>query len=459
MLIDLTKSHYGSISQNIPEIKLHNMYVTENPLSVSGYSYVTRPVISNFVDFTDEPVRGIYYQQGFANNRIMIVAGDIFYTINDNGSKNIIGIIEGTDICQFASTIYGVAIISGGVLYIYDGIVITEVLIPDAETPTSVTSLNNYFIISVQNSNKFFWINPGETVVDPLSFASAEANADDITAVKAISDELWIVGKETTEVWAISGDANAPFLRISGRIFNKGCISVQSVTEGVADNLPCLVWVSNNKEVLLAQGSPVKISNPFVEEVLRDSSAYHGWFFQRQRNDFYVLTTNVMTLVFDLTNQVWYRWSTINQDTWKISGGVQKNENLFGVNLLNPDYLYKLVDGYIDGNQDSLVCEVTGFVSHTSRTKVACGFVDLVANSGFSSTYSTEPIVELRWSDDQGVNWSPYVQASLGLRGLTESVIRFRSLGSIKMPGRRFEFRFSLAEPFRLDYALMNGEK
>ena len=457
-LIELTKSHYGSLSQSIPEVKLHNMYVSENPLSPTGYSYITRPVVADFLDFGTDTIRGIFYQQGFANDLLMVVAGNTLYSVTDTGTRTAIGHINGTGICQFASTIYGIGIVANGFLSLYNGTNVIDVAIPDALIPATITSLNNYFIIAMQDSNKFYWINPGDTTINALSFASAEANPDYIVGIKAISDELWIIGKESTEVWDISGNADAPFTRIAGRVFNKGCISEHSISSGVYNSLPCLIWVSGNKEVLLSQGSPNKISNDFVEEMLRRSTYYRGWFFQRQRNDFYVLSTDVITLVYDIGNQSWYKWSTFNQATWKVSSGAQKNSALYGVDFLESAKLYRLSEGYVDGDQEWLICEVTGFVPHNKREAMSCATVDLLPNTGLSSSYLTEPIVELRWSDDQGANWSSYVQASLGARGNTDNRTQFRSLGLIKTPGRRFEFRFSLAEQFRLDYAIMNNE-
>lgn len=457
-LIELTKSHYGSLSQSIPEVKLHNMYVSENPLSPTGYSYITRPVVADFLDFGSATIRGIFYQQGFANDLLMVVAGGILYSVTATGIRSVIGNINGTDICQFASTIYGIGIVSDGFLSIYDGTSIIDVAIPDNMTPATITSLNNYFIIAMKDSNKFFWIEPGDTTIDDLAFASAESNPDYIVAIQAISDELWIIGRESTEVWAVSADPDAPFNRIAGRVFNKGCISEHSVAAGVYNSLPCLIWVSDKKEVLLSQGSPNKISNDFVEEMLRRSTYYRGWFFQRQRNDFYVLSTDVITLVYDVGNNVWYKWSTDQQTTWKISAGAQQGTTLFGVNLLKSPMLYRLSEGYVDGDKEWLVCEVTGFVPYNKRDALPCISVELLPNTGLSSSYLTEPIVEMRWSDDQGANWSSYMQASLGVRGNTNNRVEFRSIGLIKTPGRRFEFRFSLAEQFRLDYAIINKE-
>jgi hypothetical protein len=273
-----------------------------------------------------------------------------------------------------------------------------------------------------------------------------------------ISDELWIIGKTTTEVWAPTADPDAPFQRISGRVFNQGCSSVSSVSSALFKGYPCLLWVSAAKEVVLAQGVPQKISNDFIEEVLKSSAYYYGWYFRRHRNDFYLITTDLMTLVYDLSNDVWYRWVSDGRDNLKVSYGIQKNNTLYGIDLLTSGDVYKLVDGTRDESIDWLVCEVAGFVKHNSSKPLPCSSVEIIANGGFSSAYGTEPIVEVRWSDDQGANWSSYVQTSLGDRGETSKSITFRSLGLIKTPGRRFEFRFSGSESFRLDYVILNNE-
>lgn len=267
-----------------------------------------------------------------------------------------------------------------------------------------------------------------------------------------------MIGTNTTEVWAGSGDADAPFIRISGRIFNTGCISEASVVSGVNNSLPALFWVSDTLEVILAQGSPSKVSNDYIEEVLRNSAYYYSWFFRKQRNDFYIISTDLATLVFDVNSGSWSNWSSRGQDTWKVSKGVQKDISLYGIDILRSGTIYKIAEGLKDEETDWLVCEVTGFVPHNNIKPLICQSVKLISNPGFSSEYGTEPLVEMRWSDDQGANWSDYMQASLGDRGLTNQSIEFRSLGLITIPGRTFEFRFSLSQPFRIDYAILNNE-
>lgn len=457
MLISLAESHFGSLSQNVSEVKLHNMYLAANPLSANGYSYVTRPVVSVVSDQLPGVVRGVFYQQGFGNDLMLAILGNSAYFVGDDGTHELVGNVPGTSTCRFASTIFHTAVVSDDKLYLIDNETVIPVETPDGDLVTNVASLDNYFIVTLQASNKFYWIKPGETTIDALDFASAEANADNIVSIETVSDELWLIGTQTTEVWASSGDADAPFVRISGRIYNMGCSDVESVTVGINQYLPCVMWVSDQREVILAQGQPNKISNDFVEEVLRRSTVAYGWFFRRNRNDFYVLSTDVMSLVFDLSTGKWYKWSTQGSEQWLPNKGVQKGDSVFAFTLLASNTLMKLVEGNNDTGTDSLVCEVTGFVHYAGRNSVPCTSVDIVTNSGFGDVYGRPPIVELRWSDDQGANWSTYLQTNTGDRGQTYQQVQFRSLGVIRTPGRRFEIRFSSNESFRLDYAFMNG--
>lgn len=458
MPIELTRTHFSASSQNIPEVKLRNFYLANNPLGENGVSYVARPTLASYITLEGSRIRGFYYQQGKFNDQFLAVIDNDLYTITDTGVKTFIGNVEGVGVCRFASTIFHTAILTDNRIYLYDGSILTEISTPDDLPPTDVTSLLNYFIFSFQGSNKFYWIEPGETVLDGLNFASAESNPDYIVSVQSTSDELWLIGTTTTEVWGPTVDPNSPFVRITGRIFNLGCADVTSVSAGIKDSLPCIVWVSDAKEVILAQGSPAKISNEYVEESLRESSVYYGWFFRRNRNDYYVLTTDVVTLVYDLSFQQWYRWSTFNSETWDASYGLQRNDEVFAVPLLGGPKVWKLGDARVDETDDWLVCEVTGVVDNFTKEPIMCNTVTVNTNSGYSSAYGTQPLVEIRWSDDQGASWSNYMQGSLGDRGSTDYLVSFRSLGKITRPGRWFEFRFSGNDVFRLDSVSLNED-
>jgi len=459
MIIELAKGHFGSLSKNVPEVKVVNFYAAQNPTTPSGYSFVSRPSLQSLVNLPGQTIRGIYYQQGWLNDNLIIVADDKLFRVDSStGIHTLVGTIPGLSECKFSASFYHLAILSDGRLYLFDGATITSVNIPDNQLVSDITSLNNYIILSIQNTNKFFWVVPGNDFIDPLDFASAESNPDYLVSVKSTSDELWFLGNNTTEVWAPSGQADAPFIRITGRVYNTGCFNNQSVSSAMKESSPAIIWVSEAREVVIAQGIISKISNDFVEEVLRNSSYYYGWYFRRNRNDFYVLTTDIYTLVYDITLDTWYHWNTYLKPNWDASKGVQVGDKVFVCNLMRKAEISVLAEAAKDGTTDWIVCEITGTVFNTTRNPVNCAFLDVSANSGFAGSYLADPIVEMRWSDDQGANWSNYMQTTLGSRGSTKSQVSFRSLGQIKQPGRMFEFRFSGVDNFRLDYVNMNGD-
>lgn len=454
-LITLATTDFGSIVENVPRLKLSNMYIITNPTSLSGQSYVSRPSLSFLSSFSGKAIRGLFSQESTGQTAIYVVAGNNLYTFNSNGAAVLIGATPGTGFCSFASTVFGIAIVSDGNLYLYDGTTLTGVSIPDSQRVSSVTSLDNYFIVSIEETNKFYWIRPGETTIDPLNFESAERNPADIVAVKTIGDEMWSLGRATVEIFTDSGDTNAPFTRIAGRVYQIGCADRNSVVLTNKNTLPCLIWVTPNREVVLAQGVPAKVSNESIEELLRLSSTFTGWAFRVNRHDFYVLTTDNETLVFDITTGDWYRWSTYKKNTWDALLGIQVDNVIYAGSTSGN--VYTLANSSADNTSDYIVCEVGGFIPNSSNQAMPCDVVTLFMNYGFSPSYVTGPLVELRFSDDSQSTWSPYFQGSLGLKGGYSTTLRFRSLGSFRRPGRYIEFRFSQLSSFRLDGATLNS--
>src|SRR6185369_11380466 len=71
-------------------------------------------------------------------------------------------------------------------------------------------------------NGRFFWINPGETTVDPLDFATAERAPDPVLQVIVFGDQFWLPGTDTTEVWYFTGNVDSPVARMQGVVFDRG---------------------------------------------------------------------------------------------------------------------------------------------------------------------------------------------------------------------------------------------
>lgn len=453
MQIPLGVNDWEMPSENISRIRLRNMYLIDNPYSPDKISRVTRPTLSLFSTVSPDPVQGIWRQAGSLENKWLVITGSTLFAMSEEGVAIAIGPLPGTGIATFSGSIDQVLILRDNRLFSTDGVTITEILLPDGQLPGAINCIDSVFIISVKDSYRFYWLNPGEATPDPLNFASAERFPDPIISIGIISDEIWFIGTDSVEVWQPTGDQDAPYTRINGRSFLNGCVDDLSVVTTYFQSYPCLIWVTDKREVVLGQGTPTKISNIAVEEKLRTATNFRAWSFRAAKNDFYIITTDEVTLAFDLTKKTWAVWDSYEMVNWRAHLGIQYQDKVYA-----GDSLTGIVWVLGDGDSDegiSILREVSGFVNLEGNQE-PCYNVNLRVNSGWSPSYTVQYPVELRWSDDGGFTWSSYRSQSFGLKGDYDKDITFRSLGNMFRPGREFEVRFSAPVSFRLDYATMN---
>lgn len=139
---------------------------------------------------------------------------------------------------------------------------------PDNVGVLDVAVINNFVIVIPAQgegiNGRFYWINPGETVIDPLDYATAERSADPIYQCVVFSDQFWLPGQSTTEVWFMSGDPDAPVQRLQGVVFDRGTISGTAIQ--IKDYM---VMIDNDGGVFKIQGGETRISTPDISERLR----------------------------------------------------------------------------------------------------------------------------------------------------------------------------------------------
>jgi hypothetical protein len=120
-------------------------------------------------------------------------------------------------------------------------------------------------------NGRFFWIDPGETVIDPLDFATAERAPDPISGVIVFSDQFWLPGSNTTEAWYFTGNDDAPVLRLQGVVFDRGAWEGTAVQ--VKDSM---IIVDNEGAVFQISGGAKRISRPDIEERIRKAIQYQA---------------------------------------------------------------------------------------------------------------------------------------------------------------------------------------
>lgn len=120
-------------------------------------------------------------------------------------------------------------------------------------------------------NGRFFWINPGETTINALDFATAERAPDPISGVVVFGDQFWLPGQSTTEAWYFTGNLEAPVLRVQGIVFDRGAWEGTAVQ--VKDSM---IIVDNEGAVFQVSGGLKRISRPDIEERIREAIQFQA---------------------------------------------------------------------------------------------------------------------------------------------------------------------------------------
>jgi hypothetical protein len=151
----------------------------------------------------------------------------------------------------------------------------TQVQTPDDVGIIDVGYIASYVVVIPAQgqgiNGRFYWINPGETTIDALDFATAEQSPDPIANVVVFGDQFWLAGTNKTEVWYFSGNIDAPVLRMRGVAFDRGA------WEGTAIQVKdSMILVDNGGAVFQIAGGLKRISRPDVEERIRKAIQYQA---------------------------------------------------------------------------------------------------------------------------------------------------------------------------------------
>lgn len=161
-----------------------------------------------------------------------------------------------------ANIVWGSATLTGGGTHSLFGIVT-----PDDVGMVSLATLASFIICVVSNSQRFFWIRPGELVIDALDFATAESEPDEIIQVLRIGDSLWFFGQTSTEVWYATGTVDITESQFAPQ---RGLAFSQGVIEGTPVQIRTQVMlVAEDQIVYKVVGGVQRLSNNGIEERIR----------------------------------------------------------------------------------------------------------------------------------------------------------------------------------------------
>lgn len=142
---------------------------------------------------------------------------------------------------------------------------LAQIAVPDNQAVVSIGIVSGFVIVVLANSQRWYYIEPGALVINPLSFYTAESGTDELINVVVVGDQAWLFGEATTEVWYVdAASPDDPFSRVQQRVFARG------VVEGTPVLLNEDVLLVGDDGVVYSVGAGItRISDHSVEESIR----------------------------------------------------------------------------------------------------------------------------------------------------------------------------------------------
>lgn len=431
-IVALGTKAYRRLDGLTPEVRLRNLYLEkdESGISPDGTLRVQRPGLTRYNDLTD--VRGMdFYVSG--NVRLTVAANQLY------AGTDAKGFIAGAGIAPMVTTTFYEAILGGNTLYLYDG-TLTKVSTPEGDVVQDIDQLNQYVLV-LTPSGRFYWIVPGDKQIDALNFATAESSPDAAKAICRVGDEFWIFGDQTIEPWQSTGDPDAPFQRVSGRTYERGCLSRDTVKR--FDN--SVMWVSDDSQVCRGGAVPQVVSdNGIAERIRKRGGDLSAWVFGLDGHEFYVLRIPGQgTFAYDASTQNWSEFATLGSPEWAPLVGYDRA----GLILCGGAKLWKLDSEAFTDDGVAIERTVTGTVALMGK---------IGRNDSFSIGVgaSADATVRIRWRDGQDDYAAYYDEIPIYAPFDVASIYR---LGMPQQPYREVEV--SCLDPVRLRIAgcIANG--
>lgn len=119
------------------------------------------------------------------------------------------------------------AIASGGRLYYWDGVTLVQVTDPDLGTVLDVLWIAGYFMVT---DGSYIAVSEltDRTSFNPLKYGSSEADPDPIRGMLELSEEVYVVNRDSIEVFENVAGNNFPFARNKNAMIPKGAVGTHA---------------------------------------------------------------------------------------------------------------------------------------------------------------------------------------------------------------------------------------
>jgi hypothetical protein len=385
--------NFGKGRSNAPSLQsTANMYVEE----VKGEDRTRAVLYSTPGMASFATVGGAPRGQITANETHYAVMGTRLYKITSAGVTTDLGEIEGSSLVDMSFNGNQIDIVAELKSYSYDTLTLalSEITDPNFEQAAGCASLASYSIYQVKGTGRFRWRLTNSSSFNALDFATAEAESDNLRAIRRVGNELALLGNSSVEWWYPTG-SSAPgdaFAKTSTAAASIGCDSRDTAI--VFDS--GLIWVGRDglaggRGVYRAEGyTPRKISPPQVDNYLEQVSnpfLLRAFSYQQRGHLFYVLTyPDEWTLAWDIaTNQ----WAYRKSGTWSMGADPLGGWDAitFGLNGT------KQIVGKSDGNLYELDLDILDELGRTTLVTPGATYTYVSADSALREQRSYSSIM------------------------------------------------------------------
>ena len=455
-------SAYVARSVNAADNRMVNLFPEVVPEGGKEPAFLQRaPGMTLLATLGTGPVRGLWQFGGYA----YAVSGTSLYQVDSNWNAVIKGTVTGSGPVSMSDngTQLFIACNPDGFIYNASTDAFQQITDPDFPGAVTVGYLDGYFIFNEPNSQKI-WVTSllDGTSIDPLEFASAEGDPDNVVAIFVDHREVWVYGSNSAEVWYDAGLLDFPLARIQGAYNELGCAAAFSIAK--MDNQ--IYWLGRDDRgqgmVFRASGyMGQRISTHAIEWQLQeyaDISDAVGYTYQQDGHSFYVLNfpSANTTWVYDVATGAWHERASFANGAFNRHRG--NSQVFFNGQTVIGDYqngkIYKFdLDVYADDGQPqkwlrSWRALPTG-ANTLARTAQHAMQLDCETGVGLNSGQGSNPQVMLRFSDDGGHTWSNEHWKSMGRIGRYGVRTIWRRLGmTMKIRDRVYEV--SGTDPVRI---------
>lgn len=438
---------YVSQSRRLAAQRCVNWYVENIEVGNETFQSALYPTpgCESFATFDESPVRGMLEHNG----RCFVVVGQTFYELSSDGTKTSRGTVaRDNDPATLNANDMGdeIFITSGGVGYIFT--LSTNVFATVLGSGANQGAFLDGFFLSLNTTTSTFRLsdlNDG-TTWDATQYAQRTAGADPWQAVVVTHRDIWLFGKQSSEVWYNAGTSPFPFSAIPGAFLEQGIAAPYSAKR-VGNTI---IWLGSSDEgsgvVWMANGyTPQRVSTHAVEYAIQgyvragiSITDAVAWTYQEDGHSFYGLNfpSAKATWVFDAATQLWHERGTwdindVEYKAWRPQYHVYAfNKHLVGDRALGTVYEMSIEKFTDAGGGPIRRLRSTPHVAANEDWMFYNSLqVEVESGLGLSTGQGSDPQVMMRWSDDGGETWGGEHWSSAGKIGNYGKRTIWRRLG------------------------------